>query len=137
VQTTGVRCGNPKCGRLLDEPSSLTPSKREPCPGCGSLARVFEKSGAAIVGVSASVALTKIHEELQRHWPWYLSAIALTLAGSAVGYFIGGPVGLELEKCDLRFSLGPLTLPHQLARVVLLEQLLRGHKILANEPYHL
>ena len=94
MQTTGVRCGNPKCGRLLDEPSSLTPSKREPCPGCGSLARVFEKSGAAIVGVSASVALTKIHEELQRHWPWHLSAIALTLAGSAVGYFIGGPVGL-------------------------------------------
>jgi 23S rRNA (pseudouridine1915-N3)-methyltransferase len=58
-------------------------------------------------------------------------------SGRDLCFAIGGPVGLELEKCDLRFSLGPLTLPHQLARVVLLEQLLRGHKILANEPYHL
>jgi len=51
-------------------------------------------------------------------------------------FVIGGPRGLELGDCDLRLSLGPMTLPHQLARVVLLEQLYRAHKILAREPYH-
>jgi 23S rRNA (pseudouridine1915-N3)-methyltransferase len=55
--------------------------------------------------------------------------------GRDVCFVIGGPKGLEMEA-DLRMSLGPMTLPHQLARVVLLEQLYRAHKILAREPYH-
>ncbi len=57
-------------------------------------------------------------------------------AGRDLCFVIGGPRGLDLEGVDLRLSLGPMTLPHQLARVVLLEQLFRGHKILAGEPYH-
>ena len=56
--------------------------------------------------------------------------------GRDVCFVIGGPRGLDLERCDLRLSLGPMTLPHQLARVVLMEQLYRAHKILAGEPYH-
>jgi 23S rRNA (pseudouridine1915-N3)-methyltransferase len=55
--------------------------------------------------------------------------------GRDLCFVIGGPKGLELEA-DARLSLGPMTLPHQLARVVLLEQLYRAHKILAREPYH-
>jgi 23S rRNA (pseudouridine1915-N3)-methyltransferase len=55
--------------------------------------------------------------------------------GRELCFVIGGPTGLELEA-DTRLSLGPMTLPHQLARVVLLEQLYRAHKILAREPYH-
>ncbi len=51
-------------------------------------------------------------------------------------FVIGGPFGLDLDHVDQRMSLGRITLPHQLARVVLLEQLYRGHKILAGEPYH-
>jgi 23S rRNA (pseudouridine1915-N3)-methyltransferase len=55
--------------------------------------------------------------------------------GRDLCFVIGGPKGIELEA-DERLSLGPMTLPHQLARVVLLEQLYRAHKILAGEPYH-
>jgi 23S rRNA (pseudouridine1915-N3)-methyltransferase len=56
--------------------------------------------------------------------------------GRDLCFVIGGPRGLDLDRCDTRLSLGRLTLPHQLARVVLLEQLYRAHKILAREPYH-
>jgi 23S rRNA (pseudouridine1915-N3)-methyltransferase len=57
-------------------------------------------------------------------------------SGRDLCFVIGGPRGLDLATCDQRLSLGPMTLPHQLARVVLLEQLYRAHKILAREPYH-
>lgn len=57
-------------------------------------------------------------------------------SGRDVCFVIGGPRGLDLERCDMRLSLGRITLPHQLARVVLLEQLYRASKIIAREPYH-
>ena len=58
------------------------------------------------------------------------------MSGMDLCFVIGGPYGLELPVVSQTISLGPMTLPHQLARVVLLEQLYRGHKILAGEPYH-
>ena len=57
-------------------------------------------------------------------------------AGRDVCFVIGGPFGVDLDRTDEVLSLGPMTLPYQLARVVLLEQLFRAHKILAGEPYH-
>jgi 23S rRNA (pseudouridine1915-N3)-methyltransferase len=60
-------------------------------------------------------------------------------AGTDVGLLIGGPDGLAkdcLESADERWSLGPLTLPHPLVRVVLAEQLYRAWTITCNHPYH-
>lgn len=59
-------------------------------------------------------------------------------AKSAV-FLIGGPDGHGagiLEAANLRLSLGPMTLPHGFARVVLVEQLYRAATILAGHPYH-
>jgi len=53
-----------------------------------------------------------------------------------VCFVVGGPYGTALERCEERLSFGPMTFPHQLARVMLVEQLYRAHKILAGEPYH-
>ena len=59
--------------------------------------------------------------------------------GRDVGFMIGGPDGISadiLKKADTRWSLGPLTLPHPLVRVVLAEQLYRAWTITQNHPYH-
>jgi 23S rRNA (pseudouridine1915-N3)-methyltransferase len=70
-----------------------------------------------------SVAFSKFLEERRQ-------------SGRDLCFVVGGPRGLDLEECDMKLSFGPMTLPHQLARVVLLEQVYRAHKILAGEPYH-
>ncbi len=56
--------------------------------------------------------------------------------GRPLCFVIGGAFGIELPRADQKLSLGRMTLPHQLARVVLVEQLYRAHRILAGEPYH-
>lgn len=60
--------------------------------------------------------------------------------GRNVTFLIGGPAGLPDElarSAGESFSLGRHTMAHQLARIVLLEQLFRAGKILAGERYHL
>jgi 23S rRNA (pseudouridine1915-N3)-methyltransferase len=55
-------------------------------------------------------------------------------------FVVGGAEGIPaavLERADEQISFGPQTMAHQLARVVLLEQIFRATKILAGEPYHL
>lgn len=62
------------------------------------------------------------------------------MAGRNIDFLIGGPEGLPasmVEGSDERVSLGMMTMAHQLARVVLLEQLFRAGKISAGERYHL
>ena len=110
-----------------------------------------------LLGRHARVDLVEVREddELERRIPERAYVVLLDRGGTAhssegfarfleerrqggrdVCFVVGGPYGTPLERHDHRLSLGPLTLPHQLARVVLLEQLFRAHKILAGEPYH-
>lgn len=63
----------------------------------------------------------------------------LTDTGRRVVFVIGGSLGLSGEvtrRAQLKLSFSPMTFPHQLARVMLLEQVYRGLKIAAGERYH-
>lgn len=58
---------------------------------------------------------------------------------SDVVFLIGGSLGLSaevLQRADLRLSFSAMTFPHQMMRVILLEQIYRGFKINKNETYH-
>ena len=59
--------------------------------------------------------------------------------GKRLVFIIGGSLGLSskiLQRADAKISFSPMTFPHQLARIILLEQWYRGEKIAANERYH-
>ncbi len=69
---------------------------------------------------------------------WELGQLFNSTVGEIV-FLIGGAYGVSpqlLEKAKVRFSLSKLTLPHQLARVLCLEQIYRALTILKNVPYH-
>ena len=58
---------------------------------------------------------------------------------SNICFIIGGSLGLHddvLSKANMRLSFSDMTFPHQLMRVILLEQIYRAYRIINNEPYH-
>ena len=58
---------------------------------------------------------------------------------SHIIFVIGGSIGIGkavLEKSDYALSFSKMTFPHQLMRVILLEQIYRGYRIMSGEPYH-
>ena len=59
--------------------------------------------------------------------------------GQDLCFIIGSHLGLSkavIEKCNKKISFSPMTFPHQLARILLLEQIYRGFAILNHVPYH-
>lgn len=58
---------------------------------------------------------------------------------SAITFIIGGSLGLDervLRRADFKLSFSRMTFPHQLMRVILLEQIYRAERIITGEPYH-
>ncbi len=58
---------------------------------------------------------------------------------SHIQFLIGGSIGLDeavLKRADCHLSFSKMTFPHQLMRVILLEQIYRGYRIISHEPYH-
>jgi 23S rRNA (pseudouridine1915-N3)-methyltransferase len=93
-------------------------------------ARMVEGSNVvALARVGAGWSSADLARQLER---WLVAARPLT-------FVIGGSHGLDsslIAGAAASWSLGPLTLPHELARVVVGEQLYRAFTILRGEPYH-
>jgi 23S rRNA (pseudouridine1915-N3)-methyltransferase len=88
--------------------------------------------GATIVALARGGAVWTSEELARRVEGWRMAARPLAL-------IIGGSRGLApdlLAGAAVRWSLGPLTLPHELARVIVTEQLYRAFTILSGNPYH-
>jgi 23S rRNA (pseudouridine1915-N3)-methyltransferase len=91
-------------------------------------------AGAYVMALDREKGEPLSSEKLTRR----LDSLGLS-GGSHVAFVLGGPLGLApeaLKKADALVSFGPITLPHALARVVLLEQLYRAAKINSGEKYH-
>lgn len=68
----------------------------------------------------------------------YISKLGLN-GVSHITFIIGGSIGLHksiMEKSNYKLSFSKMTFPHQLMRVILLEQIYRSYKIICKEPYH-
>ena len=62
-----------------------------------------------------------------------------TEGNSHIIFMIGGSLGMSdtlLKRADMKLSFSKMTFPHQLMRVILLEQIYRSYRIMNKEPYH-
>jgi len=88
--------------------------------------------GATVVALAREGSAWTSEELARRMEGWRMAARPLA-------FLIGGSRGLAsglLASAAARWSLGPLTLPHELARVLVTEQLYRAFTIIRGEPYH-
>ena len=98
--------------------------------------KIFKRipSGAYVISLDRERGEPVSSEKLARR----LNSLGIS-GRSHVAFILGGPLGLSqevLKRADALVSFGPVTLPHALARVVLLEQLYRAVKIGRGEKYH-
>ena len=104
-------------------------------------ARIKEKEGKAILSkIKDSYVIAMCIEGQEISSEALASKIEeISLRSSGITFIIGGSLGLSDEvknRADMRLSFGRITLPHQLMRVVLAEQIYRAFKINRNESYH-
>ena len=121
---------------IAEEKTSLNPSPADE-------AKARDKEGERIlkaIPAGSLVAALAIEGRLQSSEQFAEWVEHKRLNGcSHVTFIIGGSTGLSdnvKTKADHILSFGLITLPHQLARIVLLEQVYRAFRILRNEPYH-
>lgn len=116
--------------------------KPEPRTSGASAERVQAAEAQRLVDALPKSALLVALDERGEAWTTQQFAAALARwqsSGRDLAFVIGGADGLAptlLQRADRRLSLSPLTLPHGLVRVVMVEQLYRAATILQGHPYH-
>ena len=140
----------------------LRPYYRDACDDylrrLGRHARVAEHEVREARGATAALQRREEGARLRERIPGGARVVVLAIDGTAwssesfaarvdrwradarpVAFVIGGATGLDDKltgEAEVRWSLGPLTLPHELARVLVAEQLYRAFEILGGRPYH-
>ena len=119
------------------EPAALSqnPSEKE-------IAAALEKEGAELLKRAKGYCIAMCIEGKQLTSPRLAEKLEQAAQGGdsgAVTFLIGSSYGLApavKQRAQLRLSMSAMTFPHQLARVMLLEQIYRGYQILAGPKYH-
>lgn len=116
---------------LKDSPAGLSVQKRIEQEG--------ERLLAALPPNTIAIALSENGKEYSSCELAQLLKNWRNQTSREICFIIGGPFGLHesvVRHCDQDLSLSKMTWPHELARILLLEQLYRAHAILANSAYH-
>ena len=91
------------------------------------------KDGSFVVALAINGNMLDSEELAAKIEKWGVSGI------SQIVFIIGGSLGLSnqvLARVDYKLSFSKMTFPHQLMRVILLEQIYRSYRIIQGEPYH-
>ena len=91
------------------------------------------KDGSFVVALAIDGHMLDSEQLADKIEKWGVSGI------SQIVFVIGGSLGLSKavwSRADYKLSFSKMTFPHQLMRVILLEQIYRSYRIIANEPYH-
>lgn len=120
----------------------ITELKEEPFSSKDNAEAIKEKEAKKVMPyIEKSKVVITMHEAGREfNSPAFAKELeTMSMHGDELTFVFGGPLGFHkriLDKATMKLSLSPLTFPHQMARVILLEQLYRAGTILAGKTYH-
>ena len=114
---------------------------RDPAKSGGEAAAMAEEGSGILKACGNSHVILLAIDGTQRSSENFAARLdeLMTHGTSDIAFIIGGSTGVAPEvrqRADETLSFGPITMPHNLARVVLAEQVYRAFKIMRGEPYH-
>jgi len=115
-------------------PFEIVETREEPRTDKQKSVRIRKESESLAIRTKGS--LTVVLDSSGRPLTSRQFAAWLAAASVDIDFVLGGPEGVEITNPSLKLSLGSFTMPHELARVVILEQIYRALTILKRIPYH-